>query len=329
MIPASIRLVILLAVSIGTLTVCAQTSPSANGSSVAVSQLDSVLVNAKSLLEKGSIVEAERLTRSYLEGHPASPDGHFLLGLILFKAVKAKDSLAEYTAAAKYRPPSAYDLEVVGLNYVLLNDYMDADKWLSKSVQMDSRNWDTWYYLGRTKYNENRFVEAVNAFRQALKLSPENVKAEDNLGLSYEGLGRRQEAEKAYGDAIRWQSQLLQQNPGPYLDLGILLVEQNRPQDAIPYLQQAVQISPQDSKAHQQLGRAYERLNRLAEAQVELEKAVAASPNDGALHYVLGQVYRRLGMKDKAQAEFEKSTELKSIQAGAQVLGPAASSAER
>ena len=326
--PASIRLVILLAVGIGTLTLCAQTSPSANGSSVAVSQLDPVLVNAKSLLEKGSMVEAERLTRSYLEGYPASPDGHFLLGLILFKAVKAKDSLAEYTAAAKYRNPSAYDLEVVGLNYVLLNDYMDADKWLSKSVQMDSRNGDTWYYLGRTKYNENRFVEAVNAFRQALKLSPENVKAGDNLGLSYEGLGRRQEAEKAYRDAIRWQSQLLQQNPGPYLDLGILLVEQNRPQDAILYLQQAVQISPQDPKAHQQLGRAYERLNRLAEAQVELERAVAASPNDGALHYVLGQVYRRLGIKDKAQAEFEKSTELKSIQAGAQVIGPAAASSE-
>lgn len=329
MIPPSVRLVILLAVGIGTLTTWGQTSLSpANGSSVAVPQLDPVLVNAKSLFEKGSILDADRLTRTYLESHPASADGHFLLGLILFKEVKAKDSLAEYTAGAKYRNPSAYDLEVVGLNYILLNDYMDADKWLSKSVQMDSRNWESWYYLGRTKYNENRFEEAVNAFRQALKLSPENVKAEDNLGLSYEGLGRREEAEKAYRDAIRWQSQLLQQNPGPYLDLGILLVEQNRPQDAIPYLQQAVQISPKDPKAHERLGRAYERLDRLSEAQAELEKAVEASPNDGALHYVLGQIYRRQGIKDKAQAEFEKSTELKSIQPGAQVIGPAARAAE-
>ncbi len=228
------------------------------------------------------------MTRSYLESHPASADAHFLLGLILFKEVKAKDSLAEYTAAAKYRDPSAYDLEVVGLNYVLLNDYMDADKWLSKSVQMDSHNWETWYYLGRTKYNENRFEEAVNAFQQALRLSPKNVKAEDNLGLSYDGLGRRPEAEQAYRNAIRWQSELLQQDPGPYLDLGILLVDQNRPQDAIPYLQQAVQISPQDPKAHEQLGKAYERLDRLPEAQVELEKAVEASPNDGCASLCVG-----------------------------------------
>ena len=329
MMPASVRLVILLAVGIGTLIVRAQTSPSsANGSSVAEPQLDPVLVNAKSLFEKGSIAEAERLTRSYLEGHPASADGHFLLGLILFKEVKAKDSLAEYTAAAKYRDPSAYDLEVVGLNYVLLNDYLDADKWLSKSVQMDAHNWETWYYLGRTKYNENRFEEAVNAFQQSLRLSPKNVKAEDNLGLSYDGLGRRQEAEQAYRNAIRWQSELLQQNPGPYLDLGILLVEQNRPQDAVPYQQKKKKISPQNPKAHKRLGKAYERLDRLAEAQVELEKAVEASPNDGSLHYMLGQIYRRQGMKVKAQAEFEKSTALKSMQSGAQVIGPAARASE-
>jgi Flp pilus assembly protein TadD len=327
--PASARLLILLAVSIRTLAVLAQAPPSSpNGSSTAAQQRHTALVDAKSVFEKGNVADAERLTRNYLESHPTSPDGHFLLGLILFKQNRPKDSLAEYTAGAKYRDPSAYDLEVVGLNYVLLNEYMDADKWLSKSVQEDSRNWETWYYLGRTKYNENRFEEAANAFRQALKLSPENVKAEDNLGLSYEGLGRREEAEKAYRDAIRWQSQLLPQNPGPYLDLGILLVEQNRLQDAIPYLQQAVQISPQDPKAHHQLGRAYERLNRLAEAQAELEKAVEASPNDGALHYVLGQIYRRQGMKDRAQAEFEKSMELKTIQSGAQVIGPAAGASQ-
>jgi Flp pilus assembly protein TadD len=321
MIPVSARLGILLVLGIGTLAAWAQTSSSSsNGLAFTVPQLDPVLADAKSLFQKGSVEDAERLTRSYLELHPASGEAHFLLGLILFKQVKAKDSLSEYTAGAKYRDPSAYDLEVVGLNYVLLNDYIDADKWLSKSVQKDSHNWESWYYLGRTKYNENRFEEAVNAFQRTLDLSPKNVKAEDNLGLSYDGLGRKQEAEQAYRNAIRLQSQLLQQNPGPYLDLGILLVEQNHPQEAIPYLQQATEILPKDPKAHEQLGRAYQRLNQFPEAQVELEKAVAASPNDGALHYVLGQIYRRQDMKDKAQAEFEKSTALKRMQSAAQVI---------
>jgi len=324
MIPTLLRPVVLLAVSLGTLTTLAQTSPSTGpDSSVAVPQLDPFLLNAKSILENGSVPEAERLTRSYLESHPTSADAHFLLGLILFKEVKAKDSLAEYTGGARYRDPSAYDLEIVGLNYVLLSDYMNADKWLSKSVQIDLHNWESWYYLGRTKYNENRFSEAVNAFQQALKLSPKNIKAEDNLGLAYDGLGHMQEAEQAYRNAIRWQSQMLQEDPGPYLDLGILLIDQNRPQEAIPYLQQASQISPHDPKPHEQLGKAYTALQRLPEAQVELERAVETSPSDGALHYVLGQIYRRQGMKDKAQAEFEKSASLKSMQSSAPGQGPA------
>lgn len=150
-----------------------------------------------------------------------------------------------------------------------------------------------------------------------------NIKAEDNLGLSYGGLGRQQDAEEAYRNAISWQSHLLQEDPGPYLNLGILLIDKNRPQDAIPYLRQASQMSPHDPKAHAQLGKAYADIGRLAEARVELEKAVEAGPNDGALHYVLGQIYRREGMKDKAQAEFERSAALKSMQAGAQTNDPA------
>jgi len=325
-----LRLTILLAVSMGTLTTLAQTSPSpVNDSSDAGSHLDSILLHAKSLLANASVLEAERLTRSYLESHPTSADAHFVLGLILFKEVRATDSLAEYSTAAKYKDPSAYDLEMVALNYVLLNDYVDADKWLTKSVQMDSHNWESWYYLGRTKYNENRFNEAVNTFQQVLKLSPMNVKAEDNLGLSYDALGRQPEAEEAYRNAIHWQSQLLQEEPGPYLDLGILLIDENRQQDAIPYLRQASQIAPHDPKPHEQLGKAYARLGRFPEAQAELEKAIEASPNDGALHYVLGQMYRHEGMKDKAQTEFEKSAALKSIQASTEANGLADAASRR
>jgi Flp pilus assembly protein TadD len=308
------RLAIVFAVAVVNIAAWTQDTPVRPPSMSVTSgqQSNAALASAKELFEQGNVEEAERLTRSYLESHSTSADAHFLLGLIFFKQNKPKDSLAEYTSGARYRDPSGYDLEVVSLNYVLLGDYISADRWLSKSVRMDSRNWESWYYLGRTKYNENRFEEAVEAFQQALKLSPGNVKAEDNLGLCYAGLGQRHEAEQAYRDAVRWQTQSLQQSPGPYLNLGILLLEANRPQDAVPYLTQAVDMSPEDAHAHEYLGRAYEHLNRLPEAQTELQKAVEANPSDGALHYILGHIYQREGLKDRARLEFEKSASLRS-----------------
>ena len=194
---------------------------------------DPLLQQSRSLVEKGDFKQAEQLVRGYLDQHTNSADGHFLLGFILFKQNKPQTSLSEYTTGAKFRNPSANDLQIVGLNYVLLEDYADADHWFTRSLEFNPNNPQGWYYLGRAKYSENRFEEAISAFRECLNRDQKNVKAEDNLGLAYQALGRMNEAVAAYRDAIAWQTQTLEKYPGPFLDLGILLMEQNQVQEAI------------------------------------------------------------------------------------------------
>jgi tetratricopeptide (TPR) repeat protein len=267
---------------------------------------DDPLSEARSLVTLARFNDAEQVVRRYLEVHKTSADAHYLLGYILFKEEKAKASLAEYTAGAKYRTPSAHDLEVVGGDYVLLHDYSDADKWFSKSAEWNPGNLQTLYYLGRTKYNENRFEEAVAVFLQCLKLDPKNVKAEDNLGLSYQGMNRTEEAMTAYRTAIAWDKSAAARDSGPYIDLGTLLVDTNRASEAVPYLLQALEISPEEVRAHRELGKAYMHLNQLESAQKELEKSVALAPQQAPTHFVLAQVYRRRGLLDKARAETER-----------------------
>ncbi len=299
---------------------------------------DMPLAEAHSLLEKGNMNEAERLVRQYLQTHPDSADGHFLLGHILFREIqsearlekqlegvqvlgagassanhgeeKARASLAEFTAGAKFHYPSASDLKVVALDYVLLGDYVDADKWLTNMLQWTPNDAEGWYYLGRTKYNENRFAEAVDAFQRCLKLDPRNLRAEDNLGLSYAGLGRKEEAAAAYQQAIDWQSGAVLKNPGPYIDLGDLLLDENRNEEAVFYLLQAIGVAPRESRAHELLGKAYARLEQLPRAQSELEKAIELSPQNASLHCMLAPVYSKQGFADKARIEFDRCATL-------------------
>jgi tetratricopeptide (TPR) repeat protein len=271
---------------------------------------DPLLAQAQSLVETGKLADAEHIAREYVSSHPNSADGHYLLGYILFREANAKSSLAEYTSGARFRKPTALDLEVVACDYVLLKDYLDADKWFTKTVEWSPQNVLAWYYLGRTKYNENRFDEAIAAFLACLKLDPKNIKAEDNLGLSYAGSRRAAEAEAAYKNAIAWQMDIPNKNSGPYLNLGILLSDNNRPEEALPYLRQAVQISPLDAQAHTQLGKAFLHLNQLDKTQAELEKAVQLSPKDAPLRFMLGQVYRREGLKEKAKQELDRYADL-------------------
>src|SRR5882762_7338608 len=131
-----------------------------------------LLDRARSLVAKGELESADRAVRKYLDQRPNSPDGHFLLGYILFRAGKAQDSLPQYTEGAKFRDPSASDLKVVALDYVLLGDYADADIWLTRSLERDPKDPQGWYYLGRTKYNENRLEEAFTRLNDAFSLSP-------------------------------------------------------------------------------------------------------------------------------------------------------------
>lgn len=267
---------------------------------------DDPLSEVRALVRLEKFSTAEQAVRRYLQIHKNSADGHYLLGYILFKEQKAKESLAEYTEGARYRTPSAHDLEVVAADYVLLHDYSDADKWFTKSVEWNPNNAQTLYYLGRTKYNENRFEEAVEVFQRCLKLDPKNVKAEDNLGLSYAGMNRNEEAEAAYKTAIAWDKKAAVHDSGPYIDFGTLLVDTDRAGEAVPYLVEGLVISPNEVRAHRELGKAYLHLNQLEKAQQELEKSVELAPQHAPTHFVLAQVYRRRGLLDKARAETER-----------------------
>ena len=313
-----------------------ETTVRPKGSREDPAQPDEVLSQARSLLQQGRVGDADRTVRQFLDKHLDSADGHFLLGHILFREVQAsagakepapeesyeeqnasgpdvslreataKASLAEYTEGAKYRAPSAFDLKIVALDYVLLGDYVDADKWLTRSLQGNPKDSEGWYLLGRTKYNENRFEEAIHAFHQCLELDAKSVKAEDNLGLSYAGLGRTEDAIVAFRDAIAWQAPASVKNPGPFINMGSLLLDQNRSEEAIPYLRQAINISPRNSKPHELLGIVYSRLNQLENAQRELERAVELAPQSSSLHCMLGPVYRKQGLAQKASLERDR-----------------------
>jgi Flp pilus assembly protein TadD len=106
---------------------------------------------------------------------------------------------------------------------------------------------------------------------------------------------------RPYQQAIAWQAQSLEKNSGPYIDLGSLLIDENRSQDAIPNLPRTTEIAPRQSRAHELLGKAYTHMEDFPKAQAELEKAIEFSPQAPNLHCMLAPVYRKQGLAEKAK----------------------------
>jgi tetratricopeptide (TPR) repeat protein len=283
---------------------------------------DALLFKAKALVHLSNFPAAEEALHRYLASHSDSSDALYLLGFVLHRQNRPAESLAAYTRGAAISPPTGDDLKVVGLDYVLLDDYPDAIKWLQSAVERDPKNKDAWYYLGRAFYTKSQRAEARQAFLALLNLDPRDSRAQNNLGLIYETDGRPSAAIDAYRKAIAWQA--LSQHPSeqPYVNLGNLLMEQGQINEALPALERAVELAPNNAFCHMTLGIAYRQLHKLDQAQRELERATQLDPDNPTAHYQLGRVYKDQHALDCARKEFEKTAELKTRSAGLQPASP-------
>ncbi len=279
------------------------------------------VAEARTLLNSGRSKEAESILRDYLKTNSSSADGHFLLGYVLFRDQRTKESLAEFTEGAKFRRPRADELKIVASDYVMLGDYSDADKWYSQVVSEKPDDADGWYLLGRSKYSENEFTDAIACFEHALALHPKYVEAENNIGLSWKELNNLEKAQAAFQTAIEWQGSA-PVDAQPFLNLGTLFVESNLVDQALSYLSKAVALSPDNPTIHEELGKVYLGQSKLAQAQGELEKAVALAPDTSALHFKLAQIYRKEGLTERAQAEFAMCAKLNSAHSSTKTPNP-------
>jgi tetratricopeptide (TPR) repeat protein len=253
---------------------------------------------------------AFRELEAYAARYPKSADAAYLLAFVRFRQDKPAESLHLYTAAARLKTPESDDLKVVALDYVLLSDYRDAAHYLEIALQMDPNNVEARYHLGRVRYQQNQFDDAIATFRAVLQQDPNNIKAEYNLGLSLEGKDLVPQAIAAYRQAIKLEETQSAHDEQPYLDLGILLSKSNRSQEAVPLLEEAASIAPKSAKIHYELGKAYFNLTQLSDAEREAEAAVRLNPDDAPSHYLLGRIYHRVGKPGLATKELATTEQL-------------------
>lgn len=271
---------------------------------------DALLYRAKSLVNLSDFAGAAASLGSYIANHPDSDDALYLLGYVQFRLDQAKQSLDALARAAKVKPPQAGDLKIAALDYVLLNDFESAGRYLEESLRMNPQDAEARYHLGRVRYQQNQFDQAIAAFEQVLRQEPGNAKAEDNLGLCLEAKNQNEAAIAAYRKAIAMDATASAKIAQPYINLGKLLNTLNRAAEAAPLLSEAVKIQPQSAPAHYQRGRALFLLERLSESQSELVEAIRLDPDDSSPHYLLGRVYSRLGKPELAAEQFKMTESL-------------------
>ncbi len=256
-----------------------------------------------------ALAQRESELREKIARQPESSDLVYQLAVVLRQEGKARESLDAYTQAARSRVPTANELRSVAIDYVLLNDYEDAIRWLERALKMEPNNINVLYSLGRCYYSKDRYVDAGKMYERVLAIEPTHLKAEENLGLVFDATNRSEQAEEALRKAAAWAA-AENADEWPFLDLGGFLLDRDRAAEAIDPLRTAVRLRPTCAVCHEKLGRALLATDDLPGSIAELEEATRLDPNDPKAHFELGRALRQAGQTERAKQEFAESQKL-------------------
>jgi tetratricopeptide (TPR) repeat protein len=143
-------------------------------------------------------------------------------------------------------------------------------------------------------------------WEDTLAKRPLNSRAHNNLGSVLAEAGRFNEASVHYEEALR----ISPQYPGAHDNLGTALFRLGDHDGAMQHFGAAIRLEPDYPKPHSNLASLLTRRGRFAEARRELDIALRLDPDYGMAHYNLGHVYLGVGQVDSAIAQFMRAADL-------------------
>jgi tetratricopeptide (TPR) repeat protein len=158
-------------------------------------------------------------------------------------------------------------------------------------------------------YQRGDYSRAINAFRRSAALSPfsdNTAKAYDYMGLSYMKQEKTVEAVKVYQEAIR----LYPTNAEFQLALGDIYLAENEQEEALKAYEATVGLDPSNGEARYSLGQSYITAGQLEAAREQFTQVVRLTPTSAAGYYGLGQTARLEENYEEAISQLKKAIQV-------------------
>ena len=157
-----------------------------------------------------------------------------------------------------------------------------------------------------TEHQLNFWRNSETLFTHTLAVTQNNGRGHLLLGVAYDHQGRTDEAIEQYRQALRLDARLVE----AHNNLGNLLSQQGQLAAALIEYQAAVALQPATSLVHENLGTQLSGLDRFAEAMVEYQTAALLAPADPRPPYLMGKALLRHGDDAAAITAFQNALQL-------------------
>lgn len=138
---------------------------------------------------------------------------------------------------------------------------------------------------------QQKTVEAIESYKNALKLQPNMPELLFNLGIALTQINALNDAANCYKKAISVKPDFFE----AYGNLGTILQRQGKLQEAILSYQQGLKINPKDARGYFNCATAHRDNGDLKEAVNNYQQSIALFANYTDAHNNLGETWRDLG----------------------------------
>ena len=194
-------------------------------------------------------------------------------------------------------------LAYINLGVALMeqNKVIEAIDAYRKAIVINPDKQEPYYNLAVAYNKIGRGEEAAMVVKEAIRLKPDNARAWNTLGAAYSMTGRLRDAAGAYKRAIEIDTHYAD----AYNNLSMVCVQLGHFREALDASKQAIELQPDFSKAYSTLGTVYHQLGMFHEAIDAYKKAVKIDPDYVNGHYNLGLTYLEVNDSKSAMEEYE------------------------
>lgn len=225
----------------------------------------------------GRTQEAEDDYKKAAALRPDHWGGYYELAVFYYRHQRYSEAAEQFRRVIELAPDHAPAHSNLGVMLRNLGNIAEAEKEFNKSIKFNP-TYGAYANLAFLYYSQKRWAEAAAITRKALDLNPADYRLWANLGLAYEWLNRTGEAREAYRqEMVRLQetAKLRPDDAAVQVELGLLFAKQHLRDKALPRIEAALALAPEDAAVLAGAGEAHENLGDRARALDFVAKALA------------------------------------------------------
>jgi tetratricopeptide (TPR) repeat protein len=147
----------------------------------------------------------------------------------------------------------------------------------------------------------------LTIWQDTVEKCPNNPRAHNNLGFLLERMGRIQDADWHYREAVRiYPDYIDAQN-----NFGSFLSKLGKTKEAVTHFEAALRVNPRDAEAHNNWGNALLQLRRTQDAIKHYNQALEIKPDYPEAHYNLGNALTQDEKTEDAVRHYEEAIRIK------------------